>query len=151
MSMAGPEVLLVEDSPDDVEFFLHTFRAARFPVQVQVAQDGAEALDIIFGTGDHAERGPAGRLKVIVLDLKLPKVDGLEILRRLKGDLRTRHIPVVVLTSSLEERDLAESYQLGVNSYVVKPMEFDQYADSVRMLGRYWLECNATANGQALQ
>lgn len=144
MTPGGPELLLVEDSPDDVEFFLHTFRAARFPVHVQVAHDGTEALDLIFGTDDQAERGLAGRLKVIVLDLKLPKVDGLEILRRVKSDLRTRHIPVVVLSSSLEERDLAESYRLGVNSYLVKPMEFDHYTDSVRKLGRYWLEYNAT-------
>lgn len=138
------ELLLVEDSLDDVEFFLHTFRAVQLPVQVQVALDGAEALDFIFGTGEHTGRSAAGRLKIIVLDLKLPKVDGLEVLRQVKGDPRTKHIPVIVLSSSPEDRDLVESYQLGVNSYLVKPMDFERYAESVRLLCRYWLQFNET-------
>ena len=142
--MEPAELLLVEDSPDDVEFFLHSFRAANIPAQIQIAQDGAEALDFIFGTGDHADRSPPGRLRAIVLDLKLPKIDGLDVLRRVKGDPRTKHIPVIVLSSSREERDLVEGYQLGINSYVVKPMQFDEFAELVRVLGRYWLQFNAT-------
>jgi CheY-like chemotaxis protein len=138
------EILLVEDSPDDVAFFIHTFKKAGLTAQLHNLADGAEALDFIFGTGRHADRNPNNPPKVIFLDLKLPKVNGLEVLRRLKSDPVTRTIPVVVLSSSQEERDLIESYNLGANSYIVKPMDFDEFGTSVRMLGLYWLTFNQT-------
>ena len=144
MAEDAAEILLVEDSPDDVAFFIHTFKKAGLAARLQVAGDGAEALDFIFSRGSFAGRNPPAHLKVIVLDLKLPKLDGLDVLRRLKTDLRTQCIPVVVLSSSQEERDLVKSYQLGVNSYVVKPMDFDQFSESIRRLGQYWLQCNET-------
>ena len=144
MSEATAEILLVEDSPDDVEFFVHTFGKAGLAARLHVLPDGAEALEFIFCTGRHAHRNQANRPKVIIIDLKLPKVNGLEVLRRLKADPNTRTIPVVVLSSSQEERDLIESYELGVNSYVVKPMDFDEFGKSVRMLGQYWLQFNHT-------
>jgi CheY-like chemotaxis protein len=140
------EILLVEDSPDDVQFFVHALEKTGLAARLQVISDGAEALEVIFREGGHAHRNPASRLKVIILDLKLPKVSGLEVLRRLKSDLRTRSIPVVVLSSSQQERDLTESYALGVNSYLVKPMDFDQFAQSVQILGQYWLRFNHTPN-----
>lgn len=138
------EILLVEDSPDDVAFFVRAFKRTVPAARLHVAADGKEALDFVFGTGDYAHRHASIRPKVIFLDLKLPKIDGLEVLRRLKADRRTQSIPVVVLTSSQEERDLVESYKIGVNSYVVKPMDFDQLGDSVRLLGQYWLQLNKT-------
>jgi two-component system, response regulator len=129
------EVLLVEDNPDDVELALHAFRRQKLGNRVVVARDGEEALALLLGpTVEHP--------RVVLLDLKLPKLDGLEVLRRLRADGRTRHLPVVVLTSSSEERDIVESYQLGVNSYIVKPVDFDQFADVVRQLGMYWLVLN---------
>jgi two-component system response regulator len=142
MSENTAEILLVEDSRDDVDFFAHTFEKARLTPRLHVVTDGAEALEFVFCTGRYANRNPSNRLKVIILDLKLPKVSGLEVLRRLKADPRTRTIPVVILSSSQEERDLIESYELGVNSYIVKPMDFDEFAKSVRMLGEYWLQFN---------
>ena len=144
MSEETAEILLVEDSPDDVAFFVHTFEKARLAARLRVIPDGAEALEFVFCTGRHAGRNPSNRPKVIILDLKLPKVNGLEVLRRLKTDVRTRAIPVVVLSSSQEERDLIESYEIGVNSYIVKPMDFDEFGKSVRMLGQYWLQFNQT-------
>jgi two-component system response regulator len=144
MSETTAEILLVEDSPDDVEFFVHTFNKAGLAARLHVLPDGAEALEFIFCTGRHARRNQANRPKVIIIDLKLPKVNGLEVLRRLKADPSTRTIPVVVLSSSQEDRDLIESYELGVNSYVVKPMDFDEFGKSVRMLGQYWLQFNHT-------
>lgn len=144
MSDETAEILLVEDSPDDVAFFVHTFEKARLAARLRVIPDGAEALEFVFCTGRHAGRNQSNRPKVIILDLKLPKVNGLEVLRRLKTDVRTRAIPVVVLSSSQEERDLIESYEIGVNSYIVKPMDFDEFGKSVRMLGQYWLQFNQT-------
>lgn len=144
MSDQATEVLLVEDSPDDVAFFVRTFEKAGLAARLRAIPDGAEALDYIFATGRHAGRNFAIKPKLIVLDLKLPKVSGLEVLRRLKMTPETRSIPVVVLSSSQEERDLIESYALGVNSYVVKPMDFDQFAASVHALGQYWLQFNQT-------
>ena len=144
MSEMAAEILLVEDSPDDVAFFVHTFDKARLAARLHVISDGAEALEFVFCTGRYASRNPANRPKVIILDLKLPKVSGLEVLRRLKADPRTRTIPVVVLSSSQEERDLVESYEIGVNSYIVKPMDFDEIGASVRMLGQYCLQFNQT-------
>jgi two-component system, response regulator len=144
MTEVAAEILLVEDSPDDVAFFVHTFEKARLAARLHVIPDGAEALEFVFCTGRYASRNASNRPKVIILDLKLPKVSGLEVLRRLKADPRTRTIPVVVLSSSQEERDLVESYEIGVNSYIVKPMDFDEIGASVRMLGQYWLQFNQT-------
>lgn len=136
--MSGAEILLVEDNPHDVELILHVFQWCNMSDRVHVAWDGKEALDYIFGTGEYAGRSIREGPKVILLDLKLPKVDGIEVLRRIKTDPATRSIPVVVLTSSNEDRDVVESYNLGVNSYVVKPVNFDQFATVIRDLGLYW-------------
>jgi CheY-like chemotaxis protein len=137
------EILLVEDNPTDLELALRVFEKHRIANRIEVARDGAEALDFIFGEGAHASRGSLQIPKVILLDLKLPKIGGIEVLRRLKNDPRTRTIPVVVLTSSREEKDMLESYQLGVNSYIVKPVDFDQFSDCLRDIGMYWLLSNA--------
>ncbi len=136
------EILLVEDNPDDIELALHALKRNNLANQIEVVRDGAEALDFIFATGRHADRDINRFPRVILLDLKLPKVDGLEVLRRVKSDPRTRAIPVVMLTSSREERDIVESYQLGVNSYITKPVDFDQFMEVVRQLGLYWLLIN---------
>ncbi len=144
MAEASKEVVLVEDGPDDVAFFVHAFEKAGLAAHLRVIPDGAEALEFLLGAGDPADQTPASRPRLVILDLKLPKVDGLEVLRRLKTDARTRTIPVVILSSSQEERDLAESYFLGVNSYIVKPMDFDAFGQSVRMLAQYWLQFNHT-------
>lgn len=144
MNEDAAEIVLVEDSPDDVDFFVHAFERAGLAARLHVIPDGAEALDFVFCAGRYADRNPASRPNVIILDLKLPKVGGLEVLRRLKADPRTRTIPVVVLSSSQEERDLLASYELGVNSYIVKPMDFDKYSESARMIGQYWLHFNQT-------
>jgi CheY-like chemotaxis protein len=138
----GIELLLVEDNPEDLELALRALRKAKVANRLHVARDGAEALDFIFGEGAHAGRSLADGPSVILLDLKLPKIDGLEVLRRVKGDPRTRMIPVVVLTSSREQRDIVESYQLGVNSYIVKPVNFERFTAAVGELGLYWLLLN---------
>jgi two-component system response regulator len=136
------EILLVEDNPNDVELALHALKRNKVSNRVHVVRDGEEALDFIFGK-DGSSGGPSEqRPKMILLDLKLPKVDGLEVLRRLKGDPRTRSIPVIMLTSSREERDIVESYDLGVNSYIVKPVDFQQFTEAVRQLGLYWMVMN---------
>jgi two-component system response regulator len=142
-------ILLVEDNPDDVNLALHAFKKHKLANAVYVARDGVEALDFIFCTGPHADRKIENGPKVILLDLKLPLVDGVEVLRRVKTDPRTQKIPVVVLTSSREERDIVETYQLGVNSYIVKPVDFEQFSESVRQLGYYWLllnQCSVTTH-----
>jgi two-component system response regulator len=136
------EILLVEDNPNDVELALRALKKHNLTNKVHVVKNGAEALEFIFGTGAYAGRDVNNKPKVILLDLKLPKVDGLEVLRRIKSDERTKVIPVVVLTSSTEERDIIESYQLGVNSYIVKPIDFDKFIDAVSELGLYWLLLN---------
>jgi two-component system, response regulator len=136
------EILIVEDTPQDLELTLRALRKANLSNRIQVARDGAEALDFIFGEGPHAGRRVEDAPKVILLDLKLPKVDGTEVLRRIKSDPRTKTIPVAVLTSSKEQRDVVESYQLGVNSYIVKPVNFERFAEAVRELGMYWLLLN---------
>jgi two-component system response regulator len=136
------EIILIEDNPHDAELVLRALKKHGLTNKLQLLQDGAEALDFIFGTGTYAGRDLNHRPKLILLDLKLPKVDGLEILRRLKGDERTRSIPVVVMTSSQEEKDIVESYSLGVNSYIVKPVDFDKFVQSVADLGLYWLLLN---------
>jgi two-component system, response regulator len=144
MSMENIEILLVEDNPNDEELTLYALRKNNIFNQIQVMRDGAEALEYIFCTGAFADRQINNPPKVVLLDLKLPKVDGLEVLERIKADARTRIIPVVVLTSSQEERDIVESYQLGVNSYIVKPVDFEQFNEAVRHIGLYWMLLNKT-------
>lgn len=136
------EILLVEDSPEDVELALRALQRANLTNRIEVARDGVEALDFIFCEGAHAGRQIEDTPKVILLDLKLPRVDGLEVLKRFKADPRTRAIPVVVLTSSLEQIDVVRSYQLGANSYIVKPVNFEGFAAAVQELGMYWLLLN---------
>jgi two-component system response regulator len=136
------EILLVEDNPNDVILALHAFEKHHLANQVHVVRDGAEALEYIFCTDRYADRPISKRPKVILLDLKLPLVDGIEVLRQIKNDPRTQMTPVVVMTSSKEEKDLVESYKLGVNSYIVKPVDFDQFTEVVRQLGYYWLLIN---------
>ena len=136
------EILLVEDNPADVELTLRALKRHNLTNQVQVVSDGAQALDYLFGSGAFAGQKHPVPPKVVFLDLKLPKVDGREVLRRLKADEKTRMIPVVVLTSSKEESDIVESYKLGVNSYVVKPLDFDKFVEAVSELGLYWVLLN---------
>ncbi len=136
------EIILVEDNPDDVELTLRALKKHKLANKVLVAKNGAEALEYIFATGVYADHNIEEYPKVIVLDLKLPKVGGLDVLRKLKSDERTKQIPVVVLTSSQEEPDVIESYRLGVNSYIVKPVEFGKFVDCVSELGFYWLLVN---------
>lgn len=143
--MSGPsevEILLVEDDPNDVELTLRAFRARNLTNQVFVARDGAEALDFFFGEDGHPLRDIGVMPRVVLLDLKLPKVDGLEVLRRLRADERTRALPVVVLTSSSEEPDIAAAYRLGANSYIVKPVDFESFARAVSEVGLYWVLLN---------
>lgn len=142
MAENSVEILLVEDNPNDVELTLHALKENNLTNRIEVVRDGAEALDFIFATGAYAHRSLEQSPKVILLDLKLPKVDGIEVLKRLKSNPRTRAIPVVVLTSSRAERDIVESYQLGVNSYIVKPVDFEQFTEAVRNLGLSWLLLN---------
>lgn len=136
------EILLIEDSPEDLELTIRSLRKANFGNHIAIARDGEEALDFVFCRGSHAGRSIEDTPRLIMLDLKLPKIDGLEVLRRIKGDERTRTIPVVVLTSSKEHSDLIRSYDLGVNSYIVKPVNFDGFSEAVRQLGMYWLLLN---------
>jgi len=142
MNINEVEILLVEDNPTDAELTLRALRKRQLANKLFHVKDGAEALDFLFGAGAFTDRKIETPLKVILLDLKLPKVDGLEVLRRIKGDERMRMNPVVVLTSSKEERDVVESYRLGVNSYMVKPVDFDKFAQVVSDLGMYWMLLN---------
>ena len=136
------EILLVEDNPTDVELTLRALKKNNLANKVHVVTDGAEALEFIFASGAYEGRDINHRPRVILLDLKLPKVDGLEVLRKIKSDERTKNIPVVVLTSSKEEKDRVESYKLGVNSYIAKPVDFNQFTKAVQELGLYWLLLN---------
>ena len=136
------EILLVEDNPSDAELTLHALKKQNLANHIELVGDGAEALDILFRRGPYAARPINTCPKVVLLDLKLPKVDGLEVLRQMKADARTRNIPVVILTSSREERDLQEAYRLGANSYIVKPVDFVQFNDAVRQIGLYWVLLN---------
>lgn len=136
------EILLVEDNPQDLKLAQRALRKANITNRIEIARDGAEALEFIFCEGPHAARMIEDTPKVVLLDLKLPKVDGLEVLKRIKGDPRTRAIPVVVLTSSKEQNDVVESYDLGVNSYIVKPVNFEGFLAAVQQLGMYWLLLN---------
>jgi CheY-like chemotaxis protein len=144
MDTNNVEILLVEDNPSDVELTLDALKGQESSKHIFVVRDGAEALDFIFATGEYASRQVENPPKVIFLDMKLPKVDGLEVLKLIKGDTRTRRIPVVMLTSSREEVDMVQSYDVGANSYIVKPVDFEQFNESVRSLGLYWLQLNET-------
>ena len=138
-------ILLVEDNPDDEELTRVALHESKVANRLVVAHDGVEALDYLFATGPHAGRDTRHAPQVVLLDLKLPKLNGLEVLRRLRADDRTKHLPVVILTSSDEDQDLLDSYGLGANSYVRKPVDFAQFVDSVRQLGLYWLVLNRPA------
>jgi two-component system response regulator len=140
--MAEKMILLVEDNPDDEELTLRALRQAKIANQVTVARDGSEAIDFVFGKGSHAGRDLSRMPAVILLDLKLPKLSGLDVLKRLRADPRTKLIPVVVLTSSSEDEDMLRSYELGANSYVRKPVEFGAFANAVTQLGMYWMLLN---------
>lgn len=136
------EILIVEDNPNDAEMALRALKKNKLTNNVLVVEDGEEALDFIFRRGEYSERNNESSPKIILLDLKLPKVSGLEVLKEIKSNLETKMIPVIVLTSSKEENDIIESYKLGVNSYIVKPVDFDKFVESVRELGLYWLLLN---------
>lgn len=137
------EILLVEDNQDDVELAMHAVAKHRVENRIRVCRDGAEALEFLFGAED--DDGPTvNQPRVILLDLKLPRVDGLEVLRRIKSDERTQHIPVVMMTASNHEKDIVESYRLGVNSYIVKPVDFGQFLEAMTNIGYYWLLLNKT-------
>ncbi|HEY8165026.1 MAG TPA: response regulator [Gemmatimonadaceae bacterium] len=140
--MKEVEILLVEDSPQDLELTLRALRKNHLANAITTVSDGEQALDFLFARGAYAGRDINNHPRVVFLDLKLPKVDGIEVLRQVKMDERTRTIPIVVVTSSAEERDRVESYQLGVNSYVVKPIEFDAFAKTIAELGFYWMAIN---------
>jgi len=140
MTSPPVEILLVEDNPHDIKLALHAFKSSNLMNHVHVVRDGAEALEYLYGTDRYAGRPETP--KVVLLDLKLPLVSGIEVLRKIKADERTRAIPVVVLTSSREEPDIQTCYQLGVNSYIVKPVDFDQFTAAVREIGLYWLLLN---------
>lgn len=140
-------ILLVEDNPDDEALTLRALKKNNIGNQLHVVRDGAEALEFMFCTGAYADRDPREKPAVILLDLKLPKIDGLEVLRRIRTDERTQRQPVVILTSSNEQQDLVTSYNLGVNSYVRKPVDFSEFIDAVRQLGLYWLVLNEAPPG----
>lgn len=135
-------ILLVEDNPNDAKLTVHALEKSNLGNEIVVARDGAEALDYLFGTGAYEGRDTSVMPMIVLLDLKLPRVDGFEVLQRLRSEERTRFLPIVVLTSSREERDIIESYSLGVNSYVCKPVDFSGFMDAARQLGLYWLLLN---------
>ena len=140
--MSMKTILLVEDSPDDVKLTMRALKKSNILNEIVVAQDGVEALDYLFGTGKYEGRDTNIKPQVILLDLKMPTMDGLEVLRRMRGDERTQPLPVVILTTSSEDRDRIESYKLGANSYIRKPVDFSQFAEAVQQLGLYWLVLN---------
>jgi two-component system response regulator len=135
-------ILLVEDNPDDIELTLRAFNKNNIANKIVVARDGVEALDYLFGNGAYAGRDTSNLPRIILLDLKMPKLDGLQVLERLRADERTRLVPVVILTSSKEEHDLVKGYKSGANSYVRKPVDFNQFVEAVRQIGLYWLLIN---------
>jgi two-component system response regulator len=141
------DILLAEDNPDDAKLALHAFRRNNLANAVHVVRDGAEALDFVFCREAYAGRSFDEPPKMLLLDLKMPRVDGLEVLQAVRADPRTRLIPVVMMTASSEERDRVESYALGVNSYIVKPLDFDQFVEAMRLVGMYWLLLNQPPKG----
>lgn len=147
----APEILLVEDNPADAELTLHALQKSKLANRIQLARDGEEALDFLFCRGNFSIRRIESAPQLVLLDLKLPKVDGLQVLQAVKGDARTRAIPIIVLTSSREERDLVTSYQLGVNSYIQKPVNFSEFQGVVQQMGMYWLLLNSRPPGAAFR
>jgi two-component system, response regulator len=145
MNFSETDILLVEDSSEDAELAIHALRREHLANHIYVARDGEEALEFLFCRGAFAARAFDHPPKLVLLDLKLPKVDGIEVLRQVKGDSRTKTIPVVVMTSSKEERDLVRSYDLGANSYIQKPVDFEQFRQTVKTVGLYWLVTNQRA------
>lgn len=145
--MKFKSILLVEDNPDDEELTLRALKKNNVVNEVVVARDGAEALEYLFAEGKYAGRDVTNPPSVVLLDLKLPKIDGLEVLKRVRADARTRMLPIVILTSSKEEQDLISGYTNGCNSYIRKPVDFDEFIDAVRQLGLYWLTMNRTTRG----
>ncbi|MDA8077556.1 MAG: response regulator [Nitrospiraceae bacterium] len=140
--MKDKSILLVEDNPDDVKLTIRAFKKANILNEIVVAADGAEALDYLFGSGKFAGRDTSVKPQLVLLDLNMPKIGGLEVLRRIRADARTKLLPVVILTTSGEEKDLVESYNMGANSYVRKPVDFEQFTDAAQKLGLYWLLLN---------
>jgi two-component system, response regulator len=136
------EILLVEDNNEDLELTLHTLRRENLAHSIHIARDGEQALEFLFCKGEHAQRAADPLPRLVLLDLKLPKIDGLEVLRQLKENPKTRTVPVVIMTSSREERDLINGYRLGANSYIQKPVDFEQFRETVKRAGLYWLETN---------
>jgi two-component system response regulator len=136
------EILLVDDSQDDIDLALHALRQGKVANSICAVRDGEEALDFLFCRGKYSERSFDQPPKLVLLDLKMPKVDGMQVLKQLKGDPRTKAIPVVIMTSSKEERDLIEGYNSGVNSFIQKPVDFEQFRETVKTLGMYWLVVN---------
>ena len=147
MNNQRAEILLVEDNPNDVKLALNAFKTANLANSVHVARDGVEALEFLFGAGSSPDEILPVRPKLILLDLKLPRLDGHEVLKLIKGDPRTSNIPVVILTSSAEERDVMRTYEVGANSYIVKPVDFEKFTESIRDIGKYWLEINHAQSG----
>jgi CheY-like chemotaxis protein len=140
--MEDKYILLIEDNPDDVELTIRALKKNSLNHETVVVRDGVEALDYLFGTGMHSDRDTTNMPAVILLDLKLPRIDGLSVLRRLRDDKRTKFLPVVILTTSMEERDILSSYSLGANSYVRKPVDYIEFSEAVKQLGLYWLLLN---------
>jgi CheY-like chemotaxis protein len=138
----GVEILIADDSESDVELTVHALRKAKLANSIHIVEDGEQALDYLFCRGTYASRDFLSPPRVVLLDLKMPKIDGIEVLRAIRGDARTRAIPVVVLTSSNEQRDLIESYNLGVNAYIQKPVDFDNFRDVIERIGMFWLVVN---------
>jgi two-component system response regulator len=151
MEGSGIEILLVEDNPADVELTLHALRHNNVANRIEVSRDGEEALDFLFCRGKHSGRSANQTPKLVLLDLKLPKVDGIEVLRQLKANPKTKSIPIAVLTTSKERKDLAQCYELGVNSYIQKPVDFDKFREVVKQFALYWLVINTPPPPQAIQ
>jgi two-component system response regulator len=151
MNLEGLDILLVEDNQDDMDLALHALQRGKVANRIFVVRDGEEALDFLFCRGKYAERSFDHPPKLVLLDLKLPKVNGMEVLQQIKTDPRTRTIPVVMMTSSREERDLVSGYSLGVNSYIQKPVDFDQFRETVKTVGLYWLVTNQPPITEASQ
>jgi two-component system response regulator len=145
MNMEDLDILLVEDNQDDMDLALHALKREKLANHIFVARDGEEALDFLFCRGQFAQRSFEKPPKLVLLDLKLPKVDGMEVLEQVKTDARTKNIPIVIMTSSREERDLVSGYNLGANSYIQKPVDFDQFRETVKSVGLYWLVVNQPA------
>ena len=146
--MTTKTILLVEDNQDDLDLTLRALRKSKIPSTVAIVRDGVEALDYLFGTGSHAGRDTSDQPRVVFLDLKLPRVAGLEVLRQMRADERTRNVPVVVLTSSSENHDMLESYHRGANSFIRKPIDFDEFVQAIQQMNAYWLVLNEVPYGK---